>query len=106
MSTGWTLSNVALATTAIFIFHGFVLGPAAANALRRADVHRVGFWSAVTAIVDTSKLVWMMLALSALITWGAIAIAGVIGGETAAAAQSAIDRLRYIRTAIMTLEQG
>jgi uncharacterized protein YaiL (DUF2058 family) len=106
MGTGWTLSNVALATTAIFLFHGFVLGPAARRALRRADVPRVGFWSAVTAIVDTSKLVWMMLALSALITWGAIGLVGIIGGETAAAAESAINRVRYVRAAIMNLEQG
>jgi uncharacterized membrane protein YgcG len=106
MSSGWTLSNVALATTAIFLFHGFVLAPVAARALRRADVHRVGYWSAVTAAVDASKLVWMMLALSSLITWGAISLAGTLGGETAAAAQSAINRLRYIRAAIVSLEQG
>jgi len=106
MDTGWTLSNVALATTAIFLLHGFVLGPAAASALRRADVRRVGYWSAVTAAVDASKLVWMMLALSSLITWGAISVAGTLGGDTAAAAQSAINRLRYIRAAIVSLEQG
>jgi len=106
MGSGWTLSNVALATTAIFLFHGFVLAPVSARALRRADVHRVGYWSAVTAAVDASKLVWMMLALSSLITWGALSVAGILGGETAAAAQSAINRLRYARTAIVSLEQG
>jgi uncharacterized membrane protein YgcG len=106
MGSAWTLSNVALATTAIFLFHSFVLAPVAARALRRADVHRVGYWSAVTAAVDASKLVWMMLALSSLITWGAISIAGTLGDETAAAAQSAINRLRYIRTATASLEEG
>ncbi|MDB5601168.1 MAG: hypothetical protein JWN71_3212 [Xanthobacteraceae bacterium] len=106
MGTGWTLPNVALATTLIFLFHGLVFGPAAASALRRADVGRVGFWSAVTAIVDASKLVWMMLALSALITWGAIAIVSIMGGETAAAAQSALNRLRDLRSGIIKLEQG
>ena len=106
MGPGWTLSNVALTTTAIFLFHGFVLAPIAARGLRGADVHRVGYWSAVAAAVDASKLVWMMLALSSLITWGAIWVAEILGGETAAAAQNAINRLRYMRTAIESLEQG
>jgi hypothetical protein len=89
-----------------FLFHGLVLAPVATRALRRADVHRVKYWSAVTAAVDASKLVWLMLALSSLITWGAISVAGMLGGQTAAAAESAINRLRYIRAGIVSLEQG
>jgi hypothetical protein len=106
MNSGWTLPSVALATTAIYLFHAFVLTPAVARTLRRTDTRRVGLWSAVTAAVDASKLVWMMLALSSLMTLAAIAAAGVLGGDTSAAAQNAINRLRNFRTVVTSLEQG
>jgi hypothetical protein len=106
MSTTWTLPNVAVATAAIYLFHSFILLPLATRALRGTAVNRVGFWSAASTAVDASKLVWLMLALSSLLTWGAIALAGTLGDDNAAAAEHAINRLRSIRTAVMSLEQG
>ena len=49
---------------------------------------------------------WMMLALSSLLTWATIVIASAIGSDTAAAAEGAIERLQRVRTAILTMEQG
>ena len=106
MSTYFTLSNVALATTAIFLIHSFVLLPALAKALRQTSVRWVGFWATLTTIADASRLMWMMLALSSLLTWATIVIASAIGSDTAAAAEGAIERLQRVRTAILTMEQG
>jgi hypothetical protein len=106
MGAGWTLSNVAVAATAIYLIHSFVLTPAAERALRQADVRRVGYWAAFASAAKASKLVWMMLALSAIITWGAIALAGLMGGETATAAESAINRVRTLRAFVASLERG
>ena len=106
MGSSWTLLNVALATTAIYLLHSFVLAPVAERAMQHSDVRRVGYWSAFATAVDASRLVWMMLTLSAVVTWGAISLAGVMGGETAAAAESAINRVRSLRALIVSLEQG
>jgi hypothetical protein len=106
MGSSWTLSNVALATSAIYLLHSLAFAPAAQRGLRHADTRRVGYWSAFSAALDASKLVWMMLALSAVVTWGAISLAGVMGGETAATAEIAINRVRSLRALIVSVEQG
>lgn len=104
LGTSWSLGSVLIVTLAVFLLHALVLRPWARRKFATAEPGNIAIRAGLNLAVNTSQLIWLMLAAGALLTWTVIWVATRFGGATADEIERAITRIATLRSWILSIE--